>query len=550
MASGKHLLKSARIIAGASTLALVTLASVAQAGSAATGAAHSPSWAGAKATIQAFHPAPAGVKPRTIGALPLRVPDPAAYAAAKAAANAASTRLAHASGTASDALSPTLPRNWAGLRDTADAPADSTGAIGTSRYIELINSQAGIYSRTSNTPLASGSLLNITGCFTSACTDSVFDPQIIWDPGTSRFYYATDDIVSSTENLFTFGFSTSSTPTLSASSWCRYGLNFGSTFPDYPKLGDTKDFLLVGTNFFNGSSFAGSGITWITKPGAGSTCPAVSTFHFGTVSPIKNANGTEAFTPVPSQQADPNSTGWVVARPVSLPATFLTLFKVTKGTSGAVISATGTSLTVSSYGVPAAAPQPGTNFKLDTLDGRNTQATLAVDPAHGGVTALWTQHTVFGGAGAQVRWYEINPATHSLIQHGTISSSTAFTFDGAVSSDRRVNGTSHMFGGDAVFTVVQSSSTLRPTIDVASKIGTATISGLRVVATSAASDTGFDCMNTSNVCRWGDYAAVTPDPASSTTASRGLVWGSSMLGAAGGSSSSAGWTTRNFSVSP
>src|SRR5262249_61134436 len=97
--------------------------------------------------------------------------------------------------------------------------------------------------------------------------------------------------------------------------------------------------------------------------------------------------------------------------------------------------------------VPAAAPQPGPAFKLDTLDARPTQAVSAVDPKHGSVTALWTQHTVFGGAGAQVRWYEINPATHSLIQKGTISSPSLFTFNGAISPDRRINGASKKFGG-------------------------------------------------------------------------------------------------------
>jgi hypothetical protein len=95
-------------------------------------------------------------------------------------------------------LAPALVRNWAGQRDTTVAPSDSTGAIGTTRYIELVNAKAAIYSRTSNTPTAAGALLQLTGCATAGCADNVFDPQVIWDPGTSRFFYAADDIVSST----------------------------------------------------------------------------------------------------------------------------------------------------------------------------------------------------------------------------------------------------------------------------------------------------------------------------------------------------------------
>jgi hypothetical protein len=508
--------------------------------------------------LQANHPAPVGVKARPVGAVPVRVPDRSAYAAQKAAANATAARLATRASASVPMvpLAPSLVRNWAGQRDTTGAPSDSTGAIGTTRYIELVNSKVAIYSRTSNTPTASGPLLQLTGCATSACTDSVFDVQVIWDPALKRFFYTTMDTGSGSSfgNILNFGFSTSPTPTLSASSWCRYGFGFGSTLPDYPKLGDTKDFMLIGTNDFSGSSYVGSTIAWVSNPPSGSTCP--TTFKSGITNPLKNANGSPAFTPVPANQTDASSTGWAVARPVSIPsggATFLTLFKVTKSATGsATIPTTGTSVPVSAYKVPAAAPQPGTSFRLDTLDGRLTQAVSAVDPVHRSVTALWTQHTVFGGAGAQVRWYEINPATHSLIQHGTISSTSLYTFNGAISPDRRVNGTSKKFGGDMVIDVSQSSASALAAIKVASKIGANAISALRLVATSTAADTGFDCMTITspNLCRWGDYAGASPDPAAPTTGKTGQVWGTSMLSAPGGGASSAGWTTRNFAVKP
>ena len=505
--------------------------------------------------LRASHPVPAGVKPRPAAAVPLRVPDPRVYAAQKAAADAAAARL---SGRPSPALpsvlAPAIARNWAGQRDTTAAPSDSTGAIGTTRYIELVNAIAAVYSRTSNTPTASGSLLQLTGCVTTTCAENVFDPQIIWDPGTKRFFYVTDDIVSSTQNFLDFGFSTTATPTLSASSWCRYNFSFGGTFPDYPKLGDTKDFTLIGSNDFSGPSFTGSSIAWVTKPPSGTACPAPSTFGAGVTGTLKNANSTQAFTPVPANQIDTSSTGYAIARPRSIPsggATFLTVFKVTKSSTGtAVIPTTGTSVPVSAFKVPASAPQNGTSDLLDTLDARNTQAVLAADPSHGGVTALWTQHAVFGGAGSQVRWYEINPATHAVIQNGTISSSSSFTYDGAISPDRLVNGATKLFGGDMVIDVVQSSTTTLPAIKVASKIGSGAISSLSTIATSAAPDTGFDCTRGNGLCRWGDYAAATPDPAAPTTGTAGQVWGSSMLGAPGGSASSSGWTTQNFAIKP
>ena len=539
----------------AAALAVAASAVVASAG-AAGASAGPPARSGTVPVLRVNRPAPAGVTPRALGAVPLRVPDPAVYAAQKAAANAAAARGAGRPSPPAPAtvLAPAIVRNWAGQRDTTVAPSDSTGAIGTTRYIELVNAKAAVYSRTSNTPTAAGALLQLTGCATAGCTDNVFDPQVIWDPGTSRFFYAADDIVSSTQNLLDIGFSTTATPALSASSWCRFALNFGSTFPDYPKLGDTQDFMLIGSNDFAGPSFTGSTIAWMTKPPAGTACPAPGTLAVGLTGALKNADGTAAFTPVPANQTDTSSTGWAVARPASIPpggATFLTVFPVTKSAAGAaVIPVTGTSVPVSAFQVPASATQPGTADVLDTLDARNTQAVSAVDPTRGGVTALWTQHAVFGGAGSQVRWYEINPATHSLIQHGTLSSASRFTFDGAISPDRRVNGATSLFGGDMVIDVVRSSMTTLPAVKAASKIGPNPVSALSTIATSAASDTGFDCIQDAGLCRWGDYAAATPDPAAPTTGTTGQVWGSSMLAAPGGSAASAGWTTRNFAIKP
>jgi hypothetical protein len=51
-----------------------------------------------------------------------------------------------------------------------------------------MNSAYAIYDKTTAI-LAEGALLDITGCANSFCVDAVFDPQIIWDADTSRFYY-------------------------------------------------------------------------------------------------------------------------------------------------------------------------------------------------------------------------------------------------------------------------------------------------------------------------------------------------------------------------
>jgi hypothetical protein len=491
---------------------------------------------------------PAGIRPRVF-IPPLRVPDPAAYAQAKAEADAAAGEQAPAVPVTPSA--PSLVHSWQGINDTAHAPSDSTSAVGTSRFIELINSDVAIYNKTSTTPIDVESLLALTGCVTGfGCTDSVFDPQIIWDPGTKRFFYAADDVIDSTHNFLAFGFSKTASPTSSAD-WCPYNLSFGASFPDYPKLGDTKNFQLIGVNIFNGSSFGGSDVAWLSKPAAGSTCPAASTFKFGTAVGLKNADGSQAFTPVPANQIDTSSTGWIVARPASLPsagATFLTVFKVTKSSTGAaVIPITGSTVAVAAYKVPASAPQLGTTNKLDTSDTRNTQAVSAIDPAHGTAVGLWTQHTVLGGAGAEVRWYEINPVAHTLFQSGTLTSPSLFTFNGAISPDRVVNGTTKLFGSNMVLDANTTSSSTQSTLEIVSKLAAGAQSAPLTVAHSSGPDIGFDCA--SGTCRWGDYASATPDP-SITTGSAGVIWGTSMLTFQSSDTSSANWATWNFAANP
>jgi hypothetical protein len=447
---------------------------------------------------------------------------------------------------------PATSRTWEGVFDTAVGPSDSTGAIGTTRYIELVNRKFAIYNRTSNTPISSGSLGSLVGS-----SGNVFDPQVIWDPSTNRFYYVTDNVFSSSDNRLSVGFSKTASPN-SAADFCKYDLTFGSRFPDYPKLGDlggTSGLLLIGTNDFSPTGFLGSSLYSITKPtttGSISTCPSPSTFTSGAKQDLRNANGSTADTPVPANEIDSLNTGYVVAHP-SFSGNFLTIFAVTKNTTtgGINVSAPKTR-TVASYSTPANAPQPGTTLKLDTLDTRNTQGVLAFDPFRGKY-GFWTQHTVFGGAGAQVRWYEINPvpSTPGLLQSGAVSSSSGrFFFNGAISPDRKVRtGATSKFGDSMVLGHNSSSTTLRPDIRMVSKIQNGVQSAsVRVRNSNVDFMNDFTC--SSGVCRWGDYAAATPDPATPNTATLGNVWLTSNFVRTTGSSSSSGWGSQNWAAKP
>jgi hypothetical protein len=468
------------------------------------------------------------------------VPDERAYERAKARAARSFAPVPGAGIT--PLAAPSLARGWEGPQSPLYTPSDSTGAVGTTRFVTLVNRLFAIYDKSSDTPLDTGTLNELIG---AGAADQVFDPQVIWDPTTQRFYYAAIDVVNSADNELAFGFSTTDSPS-SGSDWCSYALAYGTSFPDYPKLGDSRDFILIGSNTFLGPVFTGADLNWIAKPPSGATCPSEDSLLHGTKHGLETAGGSHAFTPVPANEIDTKGKGWVVARATSVPASSLTLFEVTKNDNGtAKIPLKGTKLSVSKYDAPAPARQLGSADVIDTADARLTQAVAAVDPKHSNQLAIWTQHTVKGGAGAEVRWYEINPAKAKLFQSGSASSKSSFRFNGAISPDRIVNGGTKANGSKMVMNFNSSSTTAYPAILMVSKSSGGDQSSAVTVKQSPGPLGGFDCQQAP--CRWGDYAAATPDPAPPSGSS--LIWQTSQF-ASGVTTTNSTWEAWNFVASP
>jgi len=425
--------------------------------------------------------------------------------------------------------------------------------VGTTRFLELVNDDIAIYSKTNLTTPLDVESLNVLD---QTDFGNTFDPQIMWDPTSSRFYYASDDRENdSTDNRIAFGFSKTASPSNASSSWCHYSITYGSEFPDFPKLGDTKDFLLFGSNVFNGGteSFIRTDVVAVGKPPNGTigTCPAPSSFAFGQDKGLKSRDGTPAWTPVPANQIDSSSTGYVVASAGSRPATYLSVFTVKRNaTTGNPTFGTARQLTVPSYSTPPDVPQPGTAVKLDSSDTRLTQAVSAIDPSRGTgkSVAIWTQHTVAGGAGTEVRWYEINPkpVAPALFQSGKATNGSLYGFNGSIAPDRVVNGSTKAFGSNMVLGFNTGSAAQIAHFKVASKVGSATQSAWVDVANSGAGGVVTqDC--TGGVCRWGDYAAATPDPSAPAGGSAGKVWLTSQLMFG---SSAFDWASWNVVVTP
>jgi hypothetical protein len=204
---------------------------------------------------------------------------------------------------------------------------------------------------------------------------------------------------------------------------------------------------------------------------------------------------------------------------------------------------------VPTYQMPANAPQQGSSYLLDTLDGRFEAAVAAVDPDHGNAVALWTAHAVYGGPGAEERWYEVDPAAGSLLQSGVAGSASLFAWNGAISPDRADNDSAASYGNSMAMSVSTSSSSTYPAIQFVSKTGSGAQSALSNLVQAGGANVDFSCSNTAP-CRWGDYSGATPDPAASTSGASGTVWLANQYDKTAGNTSDVDWLTWIWSASP
>jgi IPT/TIG domain len=530
-----------------------------------------PAAAGAKTGSPSVHPVVlqvSSLKPGRAGKL--RVPGylplhKEAYAAAKAAANKRAgipqlgSNAAAGTGAASVSSYPNVAPSFDGIFDTAGTPPDTTGAIGPDRYIETVNTDYAIFNR-NGTLLNSGGLDALTGIPTGFFGYALSDPQVMWDAKTQRFYYSVVyyDSLFLSDNGIAIGWSKTATPA-SSSDFCQYALSFGAELPDYPKLGDSSDFLVYGYNQFSNfaQTYDGSGFTVVNKPPAGSGCPPASAFTATDSGVLHNADGSLAATPVPANLVDDsNGAGYVVANAdltTVSSANFVSVYTVTtNGTDANGIPIPQISgpanVVVPSYSLPSSAAQSGSSFLLDTLDGRFEAAVAAVDPGHGGAAAIWTAHSVFGGPGAEERWYEIDPRAASVLQSGTAGDPSLFVWNGAVSPDRASTGSAGSHGESMAMSVSTSSLSTFPAIEFVWKHAGDAQSALSNLVQSNGAAVDFSC-STDTPCRWGDYSGASPDPAAGG-GGVGRVWLGNQYAVAGGTTGSTSWRTWLFGVTP
>jgi len=536
-------------------------------------------WSFKPVRITPQRPSAIPVKATPVDHRPL-VPDRGGFGRAKKAAN--DNAAARAAG--GSPIAPVTPRQpysvfnatlGAGLSTSGSGtPSDSTGDIGPTAYVEMVNSQIGVR------PRGGGSFTSndLTTFGTASATDCVFDPQIAWDQQSGRFLYSFLDQVQSpgsncatiTANYVAFGWSKTSDPSDLAGGWCHFNFGTGAYILDFDKLGHDDNFITIGANAYSNSGrppsqFVTAVIAVMPAPGNGDTsCTTPATLNgFGSpTSQLMNADGSLASTPVPADMTDSSPYGYVVAAhdvstPGSQSSNLLMTWRLSSSGGTPVLTSLG-DVTVTPYQMPPSAQQPAigptpvscsvSGNCLDTLDGRLIQAIGHYDPDIGAET-IWTQHgikDVSVGALSVERWYELVPGNASPRQSGNVSDASNYVFNGSITPTGA--------GNEAVINYNVSGSAAYLSMRVQSRNSStplSTVANETIIDTSLYRDNDPSCgvnrspQDLNLPCRWGDYSAARPDPTDTN-----IAWLTNMFTGSGGTPTSFGWTTEFAAYTP
>ena len=381
------------------------------------------------------------------------------------------------------------------------APPDTNGAVGTTQYVQIVNTVFTVYDKTTGAvitgPTATNTLWSGFGGSCSTANDG--DGTVAFDKLANRWVFQ-QFVVSTLPYMDCIAVSQTADAT---GAYNRYAFSFGnSNFPDYPKLGVWPDGYYESFNIFlNGASFTGPDACAVDRSnmltGAGAR-------------PIQCFQQSSSLNPLLPSDLDGTT-----APPTGEPNFFMTfggsgvlkLFKYhVDFTTPSNSTFTGpTNISVAAFTpAPGTVAQPSPGEALDTLSDRPMYRLPYRN--FGSHESLAFSHSV--GSPSGVRWYEIqNPAgTPTVAQQGTYSPDSSNRWMGSTAMDSA--------GDQAIgFSVVSSSAGLDPTVRIAGRTPT-DAGGTMESELNVVTGTGVQ-QSTSN--RWGDYSALQVDPVDDCT---------------------------------
>ena len=400
--------------------------------------------------------------------------------------------------------------NFAGMTLGAQhvgAPPDATGAIGRTAYVQSMNTQYAVYSRTGKLLLGPVKTNTLWKGFGGPCeTRNDGDPIVLYDRLADRWVQSQFATPDSPPFYQCIAVSTTGDPT---GAWYRYAFATSRTdWNDYAKLSVWPDGYYLSANLFNGIEGGTDGRAAIV---------------FERARMLQGKPARFVFKHLPEADIEPQllpaDLDGSRLPPAGAPDTFagvdtrhhaIVLYRFhTDWTTPSKSTFTGpTTLPVKSFSTQledcgeACVPQKGSSTKLDSLGGLS-MFRLAYRNFGDHESMVFNQAVdVASGSAVQagIRWYEIRgvSTTPKVYQQGTFAPDRDSRFDASVAMDR--------YGDIAAGYTVSGTGTY-PSIRYAGRrptdpLGTFGLGEASIVAGTAAQTSP----------RWGDYSDLTVDP--------------------------------------
>ena len=414
------------------------------------------------------------------------------------------------------------------------APPDTNGAVGATQYVQWVNTAFAVYDKTSGALQYGPALGNTlwTG-FGGGCeANNNGDPIALYDHLANRWFLSQFSVTNPTTYHYLQCVAVSTTSDATGT-YNRYVFDYGPTaFNDYGKAGIWPDGYYMTYNIFNGkpdapqSTFGGSKACsfdrakMIAGLAASQVCFDLGTSYGGVL-----PSDLDGATPPPA--GSPNFL-------MNFGANSLNLWKFhVDFATPANSTLTGpTNIPVAAF-TPACngffrsqcIPQPGTTQTLESL-GDRLMYRLAYRN-FGDHESLVVNHSILAGSSISgVRWYELRDpnGTPTVYQQATLGGDGAVRFMGSIAMDHS--------GNMALGYSIVDGSTIHPSINYTGRLASDPLNTMQaennIIVGSGSQLSGL--------ARWGDYSAMSVDPADDCT-----FWYTQEYWKANGSFS---WSTR------
>jgi hypothetical protein len=424
---------------------------------------------------------------------------------------------------------PGLSTNFEGLTYTGFFPPDPVLAAGPTEIVAVVNGGIALFSKT-GTKMVERTLNDFfNGALSSGPKGGFcFDPRVIRDPHSGRFFVSAADGETSTSPDSWLRIAVSKTdgpanlnvgPT-AGDDWWGYdidadldgGMQVNDNGADFPAIGVDENNLYVTANMFDNMGAFMYPKVWIIPKAALLTNGALTTFEFGAPPGPALSNPTTTFTDfsiAPAINFDPGTEHMLATNALDGSGTtgFVTFWTVNDPTGTPTLLPVNLSVAGwNDFSLPdcmalGAAPA------IDTGDTRM----LGVVERNG---SIWATHTQPNAASSAVRtearWYEIDPTGPTVVQFGQVADPSRCYFYPAIQPDAAGNVTLVMAGvdptifGSAFYTGRNASD------------ATGTMQRVTALKNGLASYAIVDSSTGEN--RWGDYSGISIDP------STGEMW--------------------------